>query len=177
MLLTWRHLRSPPLNSSAGSDGYKGQGEAYAVAQGTVQTGAVSAGGASGSSITKGVPTAGRIAGGAIVERELGFQLASMPQMRMTLRNPDFTTARRVAEAVNGVYPGSAVVENPTIVTLRPPVGVNMVAMISRIENPFSYTHLLAPETKANLVCRLLFETKNVINFIKKLSSTYCILL
>ena len=110
-------------------------GEAYAVAQGTVQTGSVSAGGASGSSITKGVPTAGRIAGGAIVERELGFQLASMPQMRMALRNPDFTTARRVAEAVNGVYPGSAIVENPTIITMRPPIGVNMVAMISRIEN------------------------------------------
>ena len=110
-------------------------GEAYAVAQGTVQTGAISAGGASGSSVTKGVPTAGRIAGGAIVERELGFQLASMPQMRMTLRNPDFTTARRVAEAINGVYPGSAFVENPTIITMRPPVGVNMVAMISRIEN------------------------------------------
>ena len=110
-------------------------GEAYAVAQGTVQTGAISAGGASGSSISKGVPTSGRIAGGAIVERELGFQLASMPQMRMTLRNPDFTTARRVAEAVNGIYPGSATVENPTIVTLRPPMGVNMVAMVSRIEN------------------------------------------
>ena len=110
-------------------------GEAYAVAQGTVQTGAISAGGASGSSVSKGVPTSGRISGGAIVERELGFQLASMPQMRMTLRNPDFTTARRVAEAVNGVYPGSAMVENPTVITLRPPVGVNMVAMISRIEN------------------------------------------
>lgn len=110
-------------------------GEAYAVAQGTVQTGSVSAGGASGSSVTKGVPTAGRIAGGAIVERELGFQLASMPQMRMTLRNPDFTTARRVAEAVNSVYPGTAVVENPSIVTMRPPIGVNMIAMISRIEN------------------------------------------
>ena len=72
-------------------------GQVYAVAQGTVQTGSVSAGGASGSSISKGVPTSGRIAGGALVERETGFQLASMGQMRMTLRNPDFTTARRRA--------------------------------------------------------------------------------
>src|SRR3954462_9885114 len=63
-------------------------GEAYAVAQGTVQTGAVSASGASGTSITRGVPTAGRIAGGASVERELGFQLATMSVMRLTLRNP-----------------------------------------------------------------------------------------
>src|SRR3569833_1750301 len=43
-------------------------GQAYAVAQGTVQTGAVSAQGASGSTVSKGVPTAGRIAGGAILE-------------------------------------------------------------------------------------------------------------
>src|SRR5205814_5871648 len=79
-------------------------GEAYAVAQGTVQTGAVSASGGSGSTITKGVPTAGRIASGAVIERELGFKLANMGQLRLTLRNPDFTTARRIAEAVNQRY-------------------------------------------------------------------------
>src|SRR4051795_12269733 len=56
-------------------------GQAYAVAQGTVQTGSISAGGASGSTVLKGVPTAGRIAGGASVEREVNFQLAAMGQM------------------------------------------------------------------------------------------------
>ena len=110
-------------------------GEAYAVAQGTVQTGSVSAGGASGSSVVKGVPTAGRIAGGAIVERELGFQLASMSQLRMTLRNPDFTTARRIADAVNAMFPGSANAENPTIVAVRPPAGLNLIAFMAQIEN------------------------------------------
>ena len=110
-------------------------GQAYAVAQGTVQTGSVSAGGASGSSITKGVPTAGRIAGGASVEREVGFQLANMGQLRMTLRNPDFTTARRIADVVNAAYPGVAVAENPTIVSLRPPAGENLVAFMAKIEN------------------------------------------
>ena len=110
-------------------------GEAYAVAQGTVQTGSVSAGGASGSSISKGVPTSGRIASGAIVERELGFQLASMGQMRMTLRNPDFTTSRRIAEAVNRRFPGTAHAENPTIVAVRPPVGQDMTAFLAQIEN------------------------------------------
>src|SRR5215212_10011696 len=59
-------------------------GQAYAVAQGTVQTGSISAGGASGSTVLKGVPTAGRIAGGASVEREVAFQLADMSQMRLT---------------------------------------------------------------------------------------------
>ena len=110
-------------------------GEAYAVAQGTVQTGSVSAGGASGSSISKGVPTAGRIAAGAIVEREIGFQLANMGQMRMTLRNPDFTTARRIADAVNTRYPGSAAAENPTIVSIRPPAGQDMTSFMAQVEN------------------------------------------
>ncbi|MDX5392806.1 MAG: flagellar basal body P-ring protein FlgI [Caulobacteraceae bacterium] len=110
-------------------------GEAYAVAQGTVQTGAISAGGASGSFVSKGVPTAGRIAGGALVERELGFQLASMGQMRMTLRNPDFTTARRIADAVNRQFPGTAFAQNPTIVAVRPPAGLDMTAFLAQVEN------------------------------------------
>ena len=110
-------------------------GQAYAVGQGTVQTGSVSAGGASGSSISKGVPTAGRIASGAIVEREIGFQLASMAQMRMTLRNPDFTTAKRIADVINTRFPGCARADNPTIVTIQPAPGTNMVSFIAQIEN------------------------------------------
>jgi flagellar P-ring protein precursor FlgI len=110
-------------------------GQAYAVAQGTVQTGSVSASGASGSSISKGVPTAGRIAAGAIVEREIGFQLASMSTLRMTLRNPDFTTAGRIAEVINARFPGSAVADNPTIVSIHPVNGMNMMAFLSEVEN------------------------------------------
>jgi flagellar P-ring protein precursor FlgI len=110
-------------------------GQAYAVAQGTVQTGSVSASGASGSAVTKGVPTAGRIASGAIIEREVGFQLANMGQMRLTLRNPDFTTAQRIAAAVNERFPGSALAENPTIVAIRPPGGLDMANFVSRVEN------------------------------------------
>jgi flagellar P-ring protein precursor FlgI len=109
-------------------------GQTYAVAQGTVQTGAVSASGASGSTVVKGVPTAGRIAAGAIIEREIGFQLASMGRLRMTLRNPDFTTARRIADAINARYRGAATAENPTIVTLTPPPGRDMIGFITEIE-------------------------------------------
>ena len=109
-------------------------GQAYALAQGTVQTGAVSAQGASGSSVVRGVPTAGRIAAGAIVERETGFQLAAMTQLRMTLRNPDFTTARRIADAINTRYPGAASAENPTIVTLKAPPGRDMVSLVTEVE-------------------------------------------
>jgi flagellar P-ring protein precursor FlgI len=109
-------------------------GEVYAVAQGTVQTGAVSAGGASGSSVTRGVPTSGRIASGAVVEREVGFQMASMKEVRLTLKNPDFTTARRVADAINIRWAGSATADNPTIVTLRPPAGQDVVSFLTAVE-------------------------------------------
>jgi flagellar P-ring protein FlgI len=76
-------------------------GEIYAVAQGSVASG-FSAAGASGSSVTKGVPTSGRIAAGAIVEREVRFKLAELGSIRLSLRNPDFTTSKRVADVING---------------------------------------------------------------------------
>ena len=75
-------------------------GEVYAVAQGSVASG-FSASGASGSSVTKGVPTSGRISAGAIVEREIKFRLTDLPNVRLALRNPDFTTAKRVADVIN----------------------------------------------------------------------------
>jgi flagellar P-ring protein precursor FlgI len=131
-------------------------GQAYAVAQGTVQTGSVSAQGASGSSISKGVPTAGRIASGAIVEKEIGFQLASMGQLRMTLRNPDFTTARRIADAVNTRFPGSAYAENPTVVTVKPQSGQDMIAFMAQVENldvePDNTARVVIDETSGVIV-------------------------
>ena len=110
-------------------------GQVYAVAQGSIQTGAVSASGASGSSVTRGVPTAGRIASGATVERETGFQFANMNEARLTLRNPDFTTAQRVAQAINQSYPGTALAENGTVVAIRAPAQLGMAGFISRVEN------------------------------------------
>ncbi|WP_409020746.1 flagellar basal body P-ring protein FlgI [Brevundimonas vesicularis] len=110
-------------------------GEVYAVAQGSVQTGAVSASGGSGSSVTRGVPTAGRIAAGGTVERETGFSLASMPVLRLSLRNPDFTTAQRVAATINQSYPGTALAENGTIVAIQAPPSHNMASFLSRLEN------------------------------------------
>ena len=77
-------------------------GEIYAVAQGQIAVGAVSARGTN-ASIVKGVPTAGRIASGAIVENEIPFDLDSLKTIRIALRNPDFTTSRRVADAINAM--------------------------------------------------------------------------
>jgi len=110
-------------------------GQTYAVAQGSVQTGSVSAGGASGSSISKGVPTAGRIAAGGIIERETNFQMVDMGELRMTLRNPDFTTSRRIADVINQKFPRCAQAQNPTIVAVRPPQGMDMISFITSIEN------------------------------------------
>ncbi len=75
-------------------------GEVYAVAQGTLAVGGFSAAGAA-ETVVKGVPTSGRIPNGAIVERELPFNLGDLKRVRLSLRNPDFTTARRVARAIN----------------------------------------------------------------------------
>lgn len=81
-------------------------GEVYSVAQGSIAVGGFTAEG-EGASITKGVPTAGRIPNGAIIERELKFRLADLGSLRMSLRNPDFTTARRVADAINKYMHGT----------------------------------------------------------------------
>src|SRR5215813_65363 len=75
--------------------------QVYAVAQGPLAIGGFSAQGASGSSVSRGVPTSGRIASGGMVERELHFDIASAPELRLSLRNPDFTTAQRMAAAIN----------------------------------------------------------------------------
>ncbi|WP_150494450.1 flagellar basal body P-ring protein FlgI [Roseibium aquae] len=75
-------------------------GEVYAIAQGSVAIGGFAVQ-AEAASITRGVPTAGRIANGGLVEREVDFRLASMTSLRLALRNPDLTTARRVALSIN----------------------------------------------------------------------------
>ncbi|HET6608320.1 MAG TPA: flagellar basal body P-ring protein FlgI, partial [Rhodopila sp.] len=75
-------------------------GEVYAVAQGPVATGAIAVRGAA-ASVTRGVPTAGRIANGATVEREVPYKMAADSTMHLTLRNPDLTTAQRIAAVVN----------------------------------------------------------------------------
>lgn len=80
-------------------------GEAYAIAQGPVAIGGFTAAG-DAQSVTKGVPTSGRIASGAVIEREIPFDFANQKSIKITLRNPDFTTASRITAAINS-YLGS----------------------------------------------------------------------
>lgn len=111
-------------------------GEVYAVAQGSVASG-FSASGQSGSSITKGVPTSGRIAAGAIVEREVRFRLADLGSIRLSLRNPDFTTAKRVADVINNSMkaPLAAAVDSATVKLQVPDVRrPDIVGFMTEIE-------------------------------------------
>ena len=111
-------------------------GEVYAVAQGPVAVGGVSAGGA-GAEVSKGVPTNGRIASGAIIEREISFDLQGLDTLRISLRNPDFTTARRIAQAINSFVGGPiAQSRDPATVSLVVPDNYRgkMVALITDIE-------------------------------------------
>lgn len=116
---------------------YGADGNVYAVAQGPVTIGGFSASGESGSSVTKAVPTNGFIANGAIVEREIGFRLNDMSQVRMALRNPDISTAHSVAQAINRqIGPATARVNDPGTVTLTVPPSYtgDVVGLLANVE-------------------------------------------
>ena len=108
-------------------------GEVYAVAQGALTTAAIAAKGAA-ASVTQGVPTAGRIANGGIVERETPYALAARAQLHLALRNPDLTTAERIAEAINrGIGGHPARTLDPRTVALDL-AGTDVVGALARIE-------------------------------------------
>jgi flagellar P-ring protein precursor FlgI len=107
-------------------------GEVYAVGQGAIQVSGFAATGAA-ESVIQGVPTSGSIPNGAIVEREVSFAMEEVGQVRMALRNPDFTTAIRIASAIdaNG---GNAIAVDPGTVVATIPGNSNIVSYIGRIE-------------------------------------------
>ena len=84
-----------PLNAA--------DGEIYAVAQGTIIAGGVSAEG-DGGGVTQGVPTSGVIPAGATIEREVAFDFSELEVIRLALRSPDFTTAARIETAINQTF-------------------------------------------------------------------------
>ena len=111
-------------------------GEVYAVSQGQLAVGGFASVG-DAETIVKGVPTSGRIANGAIVERELGFDLSSLKSVKLTLRNPDFTTARRIAQAVNAFLGTTAAAStDPSTVEVNVPEKYkqNVVNLLTDIE-------------------------------------------
>ena len=111
-------------------------GEVYAVAQGPVAIAGFSASGEA-STITKGIPTSARIANGAVIEREIPFQLAGLNNINIALRNSDFTTSTRIAEAINGYFksPLARSLDPTTVAVQIPPDRAGDVAgVLSEIE-------------------------------------------
>src|ERR1700722_8013063 len=111
-------------------------GNVYAVAQGSLAIAGFQAQGEA-ASITRGVPTVGRIVNGAIIEREIDFALNRLTQLRLALRNPDFTTSKRIAAAIND-FLGSPTAEplDPSTVQITVPkqYANNVVALLVEIE-------------------------------------------
>lgn len=110
--------------------------QVYAVAQGPVAVSGFTAGG-DASTVTQNTPTGGRISAGAIVEREIPFKLAEQQTLRLALRNPDFTTARRIATAINtSLNYAAAEAQNPASVEVKMPPGyqAGIVSLMTDIE-------------------------------------------
>src|SRR6201990_366782 len=108
-------------------------GEVYAVGQGTLTTGAIAAQGA-GASVTRGVPTSARIANGATVEKEIPFNLDKSNGLWLGLRNPDITTAERIATVINMTAGKLAKVTAPRTVLLDLS-GRDPIETLATIEN------------------------------------------
>ncbi len=111
-------------------------GNVYAVAQGSVAISGFQAEGEA-AKIVRGVPTVGRISNGAIIEREIEFALNRLGQVRLALRNSDFTTARRIASAINDFIgtPTAEPLDPSTVqITIPPRFQGNVVALLTEIE-------------------------------------------
>ncbi len=130
-----------PLNAA--------DGEIYAVAQGTIIAGGVSATG-DAASVTQGVPTAGTIPSGATVEREVDFDFGGLSVVRLALRTPDFTTAGRIEAAINNDF-GRGVAVMLDSGTVQLDIGATQMASpahaLGRVENI-----LVEPEQRARVV-------------------------
>jgi len=123
----------------------------YAVAQGAIAVGGFleGKGGAGGSTVQKNHPTVATIPSGAIVEREVAQNMVRNNTMNLLLRQPDYITAARLAEAVNGVFPGSAVAQDAARVNVKVPAeygeyAVNFLATLGSLE--------VAPDSVARIV-------------------------
>ena len=110
-------------------------GEAYVVAQGAISIGGISAGNES-ASVQKNHPTVGQIANGGIVEKEIPAEVVQNNTVEVLLREPDFTSAARVADAVNARFTNSAVAVDSTTVRVRVPekFSGSEVSFLARLE-------------------------------------------
>lgn len=130
-----------PLNAA--------DGQIYAVAQGTIIAGGAAAQGDAGA-VIQGVPTSGVIPAGARIEHEIDFELSALETLRLALREPDFTTAGRIEQAINSNF-GRRVALMLDSGTVRLDItatrSLSPAHALGRIENI-----LVQPERKARVV-------------------------
>lgn len=124
-------------------------GNIYAVAQGSIISGGVAVGG-DAARLSEGVPTAGSIPVGARVEREVEFDFSSLSQLRIALRNADFTTAARIEDAVDKEF-GRGVattLDSGTVLVAFDRMGnISPARAMARLENV-----IVNPESKARVI-------------------------
>lgn len=114
-------------------------GRVYAVAQGPVSTGGFSYGKGTGTGVQKNFPTVGRIVGGALIEQEIANNFNEREMLTLALHVPDFTTATRMAQAINAAF-GDAMASAPDAGTIQVKVpdlyrgrSVELVALIENL--------------------------------------------
>ena len=113
-------------------------GQVYAMAQGSVAVGGLGVSAKDGSNLTVNVPTVGRIADGATVERGVATGFDQQSELRFNLHRADFLTAQRLRDAVNREFPGTARIVDGVTVAMAMPQGADarssMLAAIEMIE-------------------------------------------
>jgi flagellar P-ring protein precursor FlgI len=110
-------------------------GEVYALAQGNLVVGGVTAQGQSGSSVTVNTPTAGRIPNGATIEREIASDFDTRPEITLNLRRPSFETATRIVEAVTQRFGDIATTRDATTVQVKAPADpTRRVAFMAQLD-------------------------------------------
>ena len=112
-------------------------GKVYAIAQGNMVVGGLTAEGLDGSSITVNIPSVGRIPGGATIEREVPSPFGSLPYLTFNLNQGDFTTAQNIARAINDLIgEGTAKAMDATSIRVNAPKDVaQRVSFVSILEN------------------------------------------
>jgi flagellar P-ring protein precursor FlgI len=113
-----------------------GDGQVYAVAQGSLLVGGLGVSGADGSRVTVNIPSAGRIPNGATVEKAAPSVMSSNGEIMLNLKQADFTTAHRLAEEINGKFGAgtASAVDSATVKVLGPSSADRSVTFISMLE-------------------------------------------
>jgi flagellar P-ring protein precursor FlgI len=133
-----------------------GDGRTYAAAQGPLLVGGFAVGG-QGAAVQKNHPTVGRVPNGAIVEQEIPYESFG-DALKISLKSPDFTNARRVVDRINGLYRGIASAEDGGTVIVQIPQQMRSdpVKFLSVIESldikPDNYAKIVVDEKTGTIV-------------------------